>query len=575
MKPLYRRYARALRKAYSLRNRRDFLRNCIDEMVTPRSTPKQLLQFDHPFPSPVQTYLTECSNLLSIQSSQAFEEARKLGSQLRSIMSNTRAEILRADIASFNFQQKERLARQLSSLCANSRWKSMGRPDIITNISSRPLSDVETEVLSLGLKFATGIPKPSQNIDLITKNYRYKDSDFQQGYIQGLLTSALCDTPNPTLPKRYLRALEALAKDPAIRITTADKGGGVVVMDAISYQQKMTDLLSDGNTYAEVTQAKVDIETQNFLKAARRILRRSETGKCLLHLLPNLPRPATLYGLPKTHKPNIPMRPITSGIGSAPHKLAGALAKHLSRLLGTISGAHLKHSGDLLNRIRDIPARNKKLASLDVTSLFTRVPTLKVIHLLRAKISSANLDLPLPHNDFVDLVELCVQFNFFKFQDHFFHQRFGMAMGSPLSAVLANLFMEFLEAGPFADIVPVNVVWLRYVDDILLIAPRRLDIPRLQAALNEVEPSIQFTLEEEINESIPFLDTLIMKHGNLLKFKVYRKPTNKDDLTHFLSHHDLRIKKGVVLGFYLRAFRIYCPEFLEEEFVHIKEVFQK
>ncbi|XP_076044742.1 uncharacterized protein LOC143027350 [Oratosquilla oratoria] len=133
----------------------------------------------------------------------------------------------------------------------------MGRPDIITNISSRPLSDFETEVLSLGLKFATGIPKPNQNIDLVTKNYRYKDSEFQQGYIQGLLTSALCDPPNPTLPKRYFRALEALAKDPAVRITTADKGGGVVVMDASSYLHKMTDLLSDENTYTKVTQAKV------------------------------------------------------------------------------------------------------------------------------------------------------------------------------------------------------------------------------------------------------------------------------------------------------------------------------
>ncbi|XP_076069626.1 N-acetylglucosamine-1-phosphotransferase subunits alpha/beta-like isoform X2 [Oratosquilla oratoria] len=162
-----------------------------------------------------------------------------------------------------------------------------------------------------------------------------------------------------------------------------------------------------------------------------------------------------------------------------------------------------------------------------------------------------------------------------KSRDHYFHQRFGMAMGSPLSAVLANLFMEFLEAGTFSDIVPGNVVWLRYVDDILLISPRRFDIPKLQAALNEVEPSIQFTLEEEVNDSLPFLDTLIIKHDNLLKFTVYRKPTNKDDLTHFLSHHDLSIKKGVVIGFYLRALRICSPEFLEDEFRHIKEVFQK
>ncbi|XP_076055334.1 uncharacterized protein LOC143033735 [Oratosquilla oratoria] len=89
-------------------------------------------------------------------------------------------------------------------------------------------------------------------------------------------------------------------------------------------------------------------------------------------------------------------------------------------------------------------------------------------------------------------------------------------MGSPLSAVLANLFMQFLETGPFANIVPEHVTWLRYVDDILLVTPRRFNLQRLQTALNEVEPTIQFSLEEEIHDSLPFLDTHIFKYEFLL-----------------------------------------------------------
>ncbi|XP_076056919.1 uncharacterized protein LOC143034564 [Oratosquilla oratoria] len=120
-------------------------------------------------------------------------------------------------------------------------------------------------------------------------------------------------------------------------------------------------------------------------------------------------------------------------------------------------------------RIRDISARNKKLASLDVKSLFTCVPSDKVIDLLRDKIKYEKIDFLLPPND---LIQLCVEFSYFKFQDHHFHQKFGMDIGSPLSAVLPNMFMIFLESGPFADIVPEHVTWLRYVDDILLITPR-------------------------------------------------------------------------------------------------------
>ena len=186
-----------------------------------------------------------------------------------------------------------------------------------------------------------------------------------------------------------------------------------------------------------------------------------------------------------------------------------------------------------------------------------------------------NLTLPIPHRDFVDLLDLCVTFNYFAFDQKLYKQKFGMAMGSPISAVLANLFMESMEVGPYANIIPPNVTWLRYVDDVLLIAPRRLSIKQLQDKINEVEESIQFTLESEEDGKLPFLDTLLVKDGNLLKFKVYRKPTNKNDLLHYFSHHALQVKRGVVIGFFLRALRVCSPEFLEEECQYIYDTFRR
>ncbi|XP_069990569.1 rhodopsin-like [Penaeus vannamei] len=46
-------------------------------------------------------------------------------------------------------------------------------------------------------------------------------------------------------------------------------------------------------------------------------------------------------------------------------------------------------------------------------------------------------------------------------------------MGSPLSAVLACLFMETLESDHCKDIIGRHSTWLRYVDDVLVIVPRR------------------------------------------------------------------------------------------------------
>ena len=56
---------------------------------------------------------------------------------------------------------------------------------------------------------------------------------------------------------------------------------------------------------------------------------------------------------------------------------------------------------------------------------------------------------------------------------------------------------------------------------------------------------------------------------------MYRKPTNRDDFIHYLSRHDKRTKTGVVLGFFLRAFRICSEEFLQAELDYIIKAFEK
>ena len=62
-----------------------------------------------------------------------------------------------------------------------------------------------------------------------------------------------------------------------------------------------------------------------------------------------------------------------------------------------------------------------------------------------------------------------------------------MAMGSPLSAVMACLFMETLESGPIKEIIGRHTSWFRYVDDTLVILPRRTDVNLLLTRLNNIQ----------------------------------------------------------------------------------------
>ena len=165
-----------------------------------------------------------------------------------------------------------------------------------------------------------------------------------------------------------------LEKDDNIVITKSDKGGGVVIIDRADYNKKMMDLLNDTSTYEKRNPGFNNTTSEKFNREARTLLRKSDKGRRLLHLLEEDPRPPRMRGLPKTHKLNIPMRPITSGIGSAPHALAKRLAQPLSSTLGSINSAHIRNSGDLIQRLSTTDVHHKKLISFDVKSLFTNVP---------------------------------------------------------------------------------------------------------------------------------------------------------------------------------------------------------
>ena len=328
----------------------------------------------------------------------------------------------------------------------------------------------------------------------------------------------------------------------------------------------MMNLLNDDNVYKKVDKGFAASEAEKFNKKARKILSKTAKGKRLISFLEELPKTPRMRGLPKVHKPGIPMRPITSGVGSAPHRLAKHLAKPLSNLLGTISQAHLRNSSDLINRIKDINLNGKIMMSFDVKSLFTNVPIEGALRATERTISSiSDEDLPINKNDFMELVSMCVRYNCFIFENQEYAQHHGLAMGSPLSAVMASLYMESLEKDFFARIMGRGSHWYRYVDDVLVIMPSNANVNNKLRRLNMVNENIQFTIEEEANNQLPFLDTIIYRREEGTRFSVFRKPTNKEDYIHYLSRHSERT------GFFLRVLRICSKEYLQQEFQYIFE----
>ena len=142
-------------------------------------------------------------------------------------------------------------------------------------------------------------------------------------------------------------------------------------------------------------------------------------------------------------------------IGSPTYKLA----KHLAILLKPLVGQTISLVKDSTSCVQDICNEtldaNDILVSFDVVSLYTKIPVDEAITTIRN----------LTNDDTAKLVEVCLKTTFFTFQQVFYEQVEGVAMGSPFSPIVANLYIEMFEKRAIASFPLKPKRWKHYLDD--------------------------------------------------------------------------------------------------------------
>ena len=147
-------------------------------------------------------------------------------------------------------------------------------------------------------------------------------------------------------------------------------------------------------------------------------------------------------------------------------------------------------------------------------------------------------------------------------------------MGSLVSTVIANLYMEAFEEQAIESAPYKPKIWKHYIDDTFTILDRG-NVDSFLHHLNSQQPTIRFTMETEKESKIAFLDMSVSREpDSRLTTSVYRKPTHTDQNLAYDSHHPQSVKRGIVKCLYGRAIKrlVTKPSVISEEKKHLSSV---
>ena len=296
-------------------------------------------------------------------------------------------------------------------------------------------------------------------------------------------------------------------------------------------------------------------------------------------ICPLVTTPGILYGNPKVHKTivnNTPkFRPILSAINTPTYFLVKYLNPIFSPLV--TNEFTVKNYFDFAEEVFNYD-HNLYMASLDVESLFFNIPLEETIKNCVNDLFSNNIySGKLSRKDLYDLLKLATTESSFIFDNKFYKQIDGVAMGSPLGLTLVNGFLYHYEkiwlnkcSSQFKP-----VVFRRYVNDIFVLFKSKEHLKLFVNYMNSKHKNIKLTFETEDSNNFSFLDVKITSKNKRFVTSIFRKATFSGVFTNYDSFIFNTYKIGLVHTLLFRFSKTFSSmENFHIEVEHLRNIFK-
>ena len=551
--------------------------------------------------------------------------------------------------APFRLQYYQALQQiTLANFLQMSNQNKTGYHNLCTTLT--PPKGVE-KLLRYGLKFCVEPPTPKPNLDRtmerITRDIRIKhfiatttlDEDgydpkiylpdpsfdperapppIEEGLVnlRTRLEALIKDNKQPrqhNLPPDVRKTLKELIDDKRFIVLPTDKNLGPCILERTTYIERcLKDHLLDETSYKQLSKAvalrKIDQavgEMRNLVMSNWEELPKNEFTFLKRALKLEKPRIPQFYAPSKVHKDPWKTRPVVSCVNCSLGYLSKWVDRWLQKLLDLCPG-YLQDSQALIDKLRNhgpIP-KTAVLVVADAVSMYTNINTTHALDTMKKWLDLFKDQLPLgfPTKMVLDALELIMRNNIFQFDDTYWHQIDGTAMGTSTACSYATIYYAFHEHTyllfrHLKDFKPPPTIQAhaesentqRFNSQALLMYGRLIDdtiqlwdmaalpVHMRQNFTEVLSKEMEFgTLEWEVEEptrTTNFLDlTVKLEPNGGFKTKTYVKPMNLHLYIPPESAHPKGVLKSLIFG---NLIRYHNQNSKESDFINItKEFYQ-
>ncbi|CAF4551435.1 unnamed protein product, partial [Rotaria sp. Silwood2] len=153
------------------------------------------------------------------------------------------------------------------------------------------------------------------------------------------------------------------------------------------------------------------------------------------------------------------------------------------------------------------------------------------------------------------MARLVLDTNCFAYDNKYYKQTRGGAMGFTFTQALANIYMHEWEQDLIQHQVVHNGIYGRYIDDIFMTTNQNRDAIKIQFE-KVAKKNINIKINFEIDTSVNFFDVTINNEDGCLKTYLYHKTTAEPYILPYTSDHPRHVHRNIPYAALLRAARI-------------------